>query len=340
MSEDNDTAYETHHRSRSSIHQNKNEKRRHKKKRFSLTKFLLFLFLGLIVAAGIYVYKIYGDLRNTSVAITTSRPEEQVQVRPEPVNIEKEQKPFSVLLLGIDTGDLGRIDQGRSDVMIVATVNPNTNQTTLTSIPRDTLTEIVGYGTTDKINHAYAFGGMAMAVNTVQNLLDIPIDFTITVNMKGFSDVVDAVGGVTLTPTVTFEQRGYQFVEGQTMHLDGDQALAYSQNRYDTGGDYGRQERQRQLIEALLAEVIDFSLLYRYNDILISLEDNVTTDLTFDEIVTLSRHYTGAASNVVNYQLTGHGEMIDGIYYEIIEDDSLNSISSQLKTQLEIESAS
>lgn len=337
MSEENDASYEPMQRSRSSIHNGKNKRRQRQKKKFNFGCFLLLILLVLVVGAGIYVYRIYSDLKNTSVVITTERPSEQEQVRAEAVNIEKDHKPFSVLLLGVDTGDLGRVDQGRSDVMMVVTVNPNTNQTTITSIPRDTLTEIVGYGTEDKINHAYAFGGTAMAANTVQNLLDIPIDFTISVNMQGFSDIVDAVGGVTITPAVSFDQRGYSFIEGQTVHMDGDQALAYSQNRYDSGGDYGRQERQRQLIEALLAEVIDFSLLYRYNDILMSLQDNVSTDLTFNEIVTLSRHYTSAVSEIINYQLSGHGEMIDGIYYEIIESESLNSISNQIKAQLELE---
>lgn len=73
-----------------------------------------------------------------------------------------------MLLLGIDTGDLGRTDQGRSDTMMVAAVNPTDQKTTIVSIARDTYVPIVGHGTDDKINHAYAFGGAAMSMNTVK----------------------------------------------------------------------------------------------------------------------------------------------------------------------------
>ena len=76
----------------------------------------------------------------------------------------KQQEPFSVLLLGVDTGSLGRSEQGRSDTIMVATVNPKQEKTVLVSLPRDTYAEIVGHNTMDKINHAYAFGGTAMTI--------------------------------------------------------------------------------------------------------------------------------------------------------------------------------
>ena len=66
------------------------------------------------------------------------------------------------------------------------------------SLPRDTRTEIVGHGKTEKINHAYAYGGIPMAINTVESYLDIPIDYYVKMNMEGFQEIVDAVGGVTV----------------------------------------------------------------------------------------------------------------------------------------------
>ncbi len=131
--------------------------------------------------------KLYLDLSH-SIKETYQTVERAEGPRTTPVDLAK-QESFSVLLMGIDTGDLGRVDQGRSDTMMVATVSPEDKQTTIVSIPRDTYVEIVGHNTTDKINHAYAFGGAAMAMDTVQNYLDIPIDHYVSINMKGFKRI-------------------------------------------------------------------------------------------------------------------------------------------------------
>lgn len=88
--------------------------------------------------------------------------------------------------------------------MIVLTVNPNDKSMQMVSIPRDTRTEIIGKGFDDKINHAYAFGGPEMSIATVENFLDIPIDYFVQVNMESFKDIVDAVGGVTVNNKLEF----------------------------------------------------------------------------------------------------------------------------------------
>src|SRR5690606_15649276 len=114
--------------------------------------------------------------------------------RPAELELTK-RDPFSVLMLGVDER---AGDKGRSDTMIVITVNSEKNSMEMLSIPRDTRLEIVGKGIDDKINHAYAFGGVEMAMNTVEKFLDIPIDYYIKVNMEGFKDIVDTVGGVSV----------------------------------------------------------------------------------------------------------------------------------------------
>lgn len=313
----------------------RSRKRRRGRKRSGCMSFILMVLAVLLIGGGVYAWSIYRNVEETTNVLHTTRPAEQVTVREEVVDIKDEREPFSVLLMGIDTGDFGRVDDGRSDVMMVVTVNPNTKRTTITSIPRDTLTNISGYGTEDKINHAYAFGGVAMAVNTVQELLDVPIDFTVSVNMQGFADIVNAVGGVTISPTDTFTQDGYQFYEGQPTVMDGTMALAYSRNRYDTGGDYGRQGRQRQLIDGILHSALGFSTLVNYNEILASLEGNVQTDITFNDMTSILQHYRGALSTIQNYQLSGSGTMIDGVYYEILDPSSLEEIKQQIQTELD-----
>lgn len=293
------------------------------------------LFLVLLLAIGIFVWKVYSDVTSTTDEIY--KEVEKEELRESPIEVDNSES-FSILLLGVDTGDLGRTEQGRSDTMMVLTVNPNENQTSIVSIPRDTYTEIIGRGTMDKINHAYAFGGVSMSVNTVQNLLDIPIDYYVEVNMQGVKDIVDALGGISVTPTLTFNYDGYSFIEGQTAALDGNAALSYSRMRYDDpNGDYGRQARQRQIIVAAMNKVASLSSIMNYQGILGTLENNMQTNLTFDNMLAIFNDYRGAVSNVEEIQLEGSGTKIDGIYYAIVGDAELAEVSSKLKEQLEIE---
>ena len=314
------------------------EQKKSKKKKNSLMKKAGYsigaVFLALLVAGGLFVWKIYSDVASTTDEVYQDVDKEEA--RQKPVEIGNKE-PFSVLLLGVDTGDLGRTEQGRSDTMMIVTVNPNTEQTSILSIPRDTYTEIVGRGTMDKINHAYAFGGVSMSINSVQNLLDIPIDYYVEVNMQGVKDIVDTLGGIQVTPPLSFNYEGYTFTEGQSVTLDGDTALAYSRMRYDDpNGDYGRQGRQRQIIVAAMRKVASLSTITNYQGILGALENNMQTNLTFDNMVSIFNDYRGAASNVNQIQLEGAGTKIDGIYYAIVDDADLSETSTLLKEQLEI----
>lgn len=188
-----------------------------KQTRKSRGKKIFLIILGIVVVLVLAVVgvgtKLYLDLSH-SIKETYQTVERAEGPRTTPVDLAK-QESFSVLLMGIDTGDLGRVDQGRSDTMMVATVSPEDKQTTIVSIPRDTYVEIVGHNTTDKINHAYAFGGAAMAMDTVQNYLDIPIDHYVSINMKGLKELVDAVGGIEVNNDITFSQDGYDFTIGK-----------------------------------------------------------------------------------------------------------------------------
>ena len=254
-----------------------------------------------------------------------------------PSELVERGQAISILLLGIDTGDLGRTEQGRSDSMIVATINPNTETTTLLSIPRDTYAAIVGHGTWDKINHAYAFGGTAMSINSVQNLLNIPIDFYVAVNMEGIKEVVDAVGGVEVNSPIAFSQNGYDFVVG-TNYLDGEAALAFSRMRHeDPAGDTGRQGRQRLVIEAALRKMATPDTLMNYQSILNSLSANVQTNLQMSDYLSLrSNDYLAAANNIQQEQLGGTGGMMDGIYYNFVDDAELARVQSLLQAELEL----
>lgn len=311
---------------------------RKKKKRTGL-KIFMGLALVFITVVGIYVFDVYRNIDSTTNEIYEPVDEEVEQVRSSSADLSSKE-PISILLLGVDTGDLGRTERGRSDTMMVVTVNPNTKKSTLLSIPRDTYTEIVGYGTNDKLNHAYAFGGNSMAINSVQNLLDIPIDYYVTVNMAGIQEIVNAVGGVDVVSPLTFTSTGYTFYEGDVTHLDGAAALAFARMRYeDPNGDTGRQARQRLIIEGVVDKVTSASTLVNYQNILGSLSNNVQTNFQMKDYLALQGNdYLAAARNITSEQMGGSGGIgDDGIYYNWLSEEELYRVQSLLQSELELD---
>lgn len=315
----------------------RDRKNSNKKKKRRGRGCLWFILIMLLIGLGLGAY-VYFELRSTTNTIHDDVTEDTlVHTSREKDKIELSKKtPFSILLLGIDSGDMGRLDRGRSDTIMVMTVNPSTEKTTLLSIPRDTYAEIVGKGIQDKINHAYSFGGPAMSMNSVQNYLDIPIDYYVSVNMKGIQQIVDAVGGITLTPSRSFNQDGFSFVEGQPTQMNGQMALGYSRMR-KLDNDYGRQGRQREVVLATLNKIASFNSVLNYQSVLQTMEDNVMTNLTFDELVSVFLNYGTALTNIDQIQLQGSGQRMGGIYYEIVPEEELQEVRQELKTQLEIE---
>ena len=243
-------------------------------------------------------------------------------------------EPMSVLLLGIDSGSLGRTEVGRSDVIMIMTINPNTNNITLTSIPRDTYVEIVGQGMMDKINHAYAFGGVEMSRATVEQFLDIDIEHHIVVNMAGLSEIIDQVGGVEIIPPTTFSISGYNFIEGQAITLDGEMALAYVRERYTSGGDYGRQERQRQLVTAVIHQISNSKNIFNLKNIFYSLNENIKTDFDLITLMGLYKEFNDSVDSVTTYQISGYPQMIENIYYEVPDAEVLKDVKYAIQNEL------
>lgn len=287
----------------------------------------------LLLAVVVFGFIVYKDF--TSTLKSTYEPiEREISGKRDIAVNFGDGDPFSVLLLGIDNEE-GNV--GRSDTMIMMTVNPEKESTKMVSIPRDSYTEIIGRGYKDKINHAYAFGGVEMAMETTENLLDIPVDYVVQVNMKSFKDIVDAVGGVDVNNTLDFNQNGHQFNKGN-IHLNGEQALAYVRMRKkDPNGDFGRQDRQKQVIQAIMREGASVSSIFKYKDIFNTIEDNIRTNITFDEMVDIQKNYRSAVDQVDQlYFKEGQGQMMDGIWYYILSDGELSNIQTELKEHLEM----
>jgi len=303
-----------------------------KNKKPAWLKVIGILILLLVIGAGAYAFTVYNSL--TSAVDTMHQPIERdkSEKRQEAVTLDKKQ-PFSVLMMGVDKreGDIGR-----SDTLIVLTVNPNTKTTKMLSIPRDTRTEIIGKGKEDKINHAYAFGGVEMAMNTVENFLDIPIDYYMQINMESFQDIVNAVGGVTVNNDLDFSEGGFHFPKGEIL-LDGEKALSYARMRYkDPRGDFGRQSRQRQIIQGVIKKGASFSSLTKFDEIFEALGKNVKTNMTFDEMVDIQKNYKDAGNSIQQMEVTGSGTKIDGVYYYMVHEDEKLKVQQALKEQLEL----
>lgn len=307
--------------------------RSQKKKKKKWLKITGIILLILLLAGGAYAFTVYKSFKNAVDTMHEPIEREKSEKREEPVVLEKKD-PFSVLMLGVDER---AGDKGRSDTIIVLTVNPNNNSVKMLSIPRDTRTEIVGKGNEDKINHAYAFGGVPMAMDTVENFLDIPIDYYIQINMEGFQDIVDAVGGVTVQNDLDFTYDGYHFPKGE-LTLNGKKALSYSRMRYeDPRGDFGRQTRQRQIIQGVIDKGASLSSLTNFSDIFSALGNNVKTNLTFDHMFEIQKNYKSAAQSIQQMEIKSSGTKINNIYYGIVAAEEQQRVQNELKAQLELQ---
>lgn len=304
----------------------------HKKGKRKIWKYIIAFLLIFFAVDAVIIFKMYSDAKQA--VDTTYKKVKHDSGRDNAKNI-KEGKPFSILLLGTDTGEYGRTYKGRSDTIMVAVVNPKTETTTLASIPRDTKVSIPGHGFNNKLNAAYAYDGVSGAMNTIQSYLNVPIDHYIEMNMGGLVQLSSALGEIKVNNDLDFTNLGVHFPKGEVT-IDKDNILAFTRMRYqDPRGDYGRQKRQREVLAGLVKKITTVNGVMKYQDILSALSSNMKTDITFDQMKTIASKYR-QADNVKQLQLQGDSQMIDGVSYEVVPQANLNKVSAQLRTALEL----
>jgi LCP family protein required for cell wall assembly len=282
------------------------------------------------------------DVNNTANNIFNSINTENK--RESQVVIEATQ-PISFVFLGVDNGAQGREeDVGRSDAILIGTVNPKTRTTTLVSIPRDTYALMDGYDTEygelfyDKLTHAYAYGEAEMAINSIQELINVPIDYYVELNMQGLIDIVDALGGIEVKSPISFEERGYTFVAGKTYEMDGQQALVFARMRkFDLEGDYGRQKREKLVIKAMMDKILQFDTVLNYESLLKTLDKNVKTNLTLNDMTNLLATYGKSLENFKQDSLAGEELWLEDIYYFYIHPEERLGLSNKLREELELD---
>lgn len=247
-------------------------------------------------------------------------------------------KPVTFLLLGVDTGGEGRHDRGNSDTMIVVTVNPQTKKSVLMSVPRDTLAQIYGAKGNrkiiQKVNSAYNLGESPAAVKTVDKLLNINIDYYITMDFHSLPKIVDSVGGVEVNSPLQFSYDGSNFKKGK-QKINGKESLAYARMRYqDPKGDYGRQLRQRQVIMSVVQKALSLNTLMNLQKVLDGVSGSMETNLTFNDMTSLVEGYRNAANTMESDHLQGHDATIDGLAYEIAPTKELQRVSDKLRKSI------
>lgn len=297
---------------------------------------IVLLVLGLVLliggsAFGYFVFKANETAENTNSELTRGDKSDR---REETVDLTKDH--FSVLLAGVDGG--ASLEEGRTDSLMVATFNKESRQVTLVSIPRDSYVDIV---TTkgefkDKINHAYAYGGIDTTIATVEKLFDIPIDYYATINFDGIEDLVDAVGGVEVDVLVPISGRatGNVELEPGVQTLNGKEALAYARMRKDDPeGDVGRAKRQQQVLEAIINEATTINSFTKLNRIMNAVGDNIRTNMSLSEASQL-QPYTKSLRSFNQETLAGGDLTIGGVYYYELDPADLSEKRSLLKTEL------
>jgi len=309
-----------------------------KKKRHTLRNTFLALILLIVLGGAAYGMTRYRSAKN---AVNSSfKPSGVTKQRDVSKELQK-KKPISILLMGTDTGALGREYKGRTDSMMVITLNPSTNKSTVTSIPRDTAVNIPGYkkDSPAKINSAYSYGQTKTAIDTVQKLLNIPVDFYAIINMGGMEKVIDQANGVDVTPTLSFTYEGITFTKGKKTHTNGKKALAYSRMRYDDpDGDYGRQTRQRAVLTALVHKSSSVSTLLN-QDFINSLSNQTQTDLTFDDLTSIAKDYNSVRKDTSQTHLQGTGEQVSDQSMEVVKKSELQRVTNFIRKNLDLSHA-
>lgn len=249
----------------------------------------------------------------------------------------------SVLIMGIDSSEKrGSDEDARTDALLLATLNKDEKSVKLLSIPRDSYVYVPEVGYNTKINHAHAYGGPRATIETVENLLKIPIDYYVRINFEAFMDVVDAVGGITVdVPYEIVEQNsrdqaGAIHLYPGIQELDGEEALAFVRTR-SKDSDIERGKRQQEAIKALVSKSLSITSVLKYDDIIEAIGENLKTNMTFSEMKSFFSYLTeGKDLSIETLNIDGYDYKPSGTYYWQLDEVSLAYTINQLERHLEL----
>ena len=254
------------------------------------------------------IKKLYQYNHVTEVADQPAKPEPSNQ---QTSQTPAENQPFNLYISGIDTfGPVSSVS--RSDVNVIATINPKTHQILLTTTPRDAYVPIADGGADqkDKLTHAGIYGVEA-SMHTLARLYDTPIDYYVRLNFTSFLNIIDTVGGIDVYNDQAFTSLSgkYDFPVGE-LHLNADQALGFVRERYSlSGGDNDRGKNHEKVITALIKKLGSRQTLLQAQEVMDRMSQSVQTNLPLAKVMELVNEQleSGQAYTVTSVALTGHG---------------------------------
>ncbi|MGF2145788.1 LCP family protein [Vagococcus fluvialis] len=288
------------------------------------------------------VYFVKGLMDTNNFLNNSYQPRKSSSVENDKIDVQKD--PISVLILGLDDNSERELGSARTDSMLLLTINPNDELVNIVSIPRDTYTDIVSDSFTgkDKINAAFSYGGIDSTIDSVEKLLNIPINYYATADFKAFEDIVDALGGVEIDVPFTLTEQNAQgkkvvdLKEGRH-NLSGEEALAFSRTRY-IDNDIERGKRQQQVLTAIAQKAMDIGTIAKYKSILDALDGHITTDMPSNKILSIAQSgltknykFESYAFSWMSYDYAPYGEAVSMVG---LHQDSLDYISHKLRVSL------
>lgn len=320
------------------VQRRKKKKVRKLRKRvvFILLPLLFLLFSGLVYAGVLYV-----KTGNTIADAFKGDGRTKSSLRDKLVDPKFDN--VSILIMGVDSSNVRQskenAEKSRTDTLMVATLNKEEKSVKLLSIPRDSYVYIPDVGYSTKINAAHAFGGTKGTIETVENLLEIPIDYYVKVNFEAFIDVVDALDGVTVNVPYELKEQNSKDKKNAIhlypgkQRLNGEEALAFARTRKQDN-DIERGKRQQEVVKAIINRSISMNSVLKYDDVLDAVGKNMTTSLTFDDMKSLISYGTHGKLDIESLTLKGRDYQPGSAYYYQLDGQALSEVKHKLQRHL------
>jgi LCP family protein required for cell wall assembly len=318
------------------------KKKVRKRRIFWFVVFPLLLLAAVSASYGTYLYKKAEMMMGSSFLDVRGKSDlRDKKVDPHIDNV-------SILFIGIDdSSKRGFSENARSDALMLATLNEKEKSVKLLTIPRDSYVYIKEVGYHTKINHAHSFGGPRATIETVEDLLDIPVDYYVRLNFEAFMAVVDALGGIEVDVPYSFTEQNSKdkadaiSLEKGLQTLNGEEALALARTR-KLDNDIERGKRQQEIMKAIAKKAASGVSVAKYGKVIDAIGENMRTDMTFDEMKALIDYAVAGDLKIETMTLSGQDTRImnssgQNIYYWQLDETNLAEVKQTLRAHLEIE---
>ncbi|MGM8366166.1 LCP family protein [Virgibacillus sp. W0181] len=323
---------------------NKNTQSRVKRRKSRFRKRAYFILIPLLIAffaVALYGTYLYIEAKSVFSDAHDGQDREKSDLRDKLVDPKFDN--VSVLIMGVDSSEKrANEDSARTDTLMLATLNKDDKSVKLLSIPRDSYVYIPEVGYETKINHAHAYGGPEATMETVEQLLDIPVDYYARVNFEAFMEMVDAVDGINVDVPYELKEQdskdranAIHLYPGE-QHLNGEEALALARTR-KLDNDIERGKRQQEIIKALLDRAVSLDSILKYDDIINAVGGNMKTNMTFNEMKSFIQYGTSGKNLAVEtLTLEGTDYKPNKTYYWQLDEIALGETKNTLQQHLEI----